>query len=160
MAGLVQSQAASQISDPMLQKIIAGVRAKTPADLQVPYLQVLNDGKKFMVSPQTSEVFIQRLHAPGNLVQNVSSGIADLIALLYKESNRKMNVTAAMLASIELMAEALDMAEKTMGIKVNQDIISACEHATSLAVMKRFGIGPVAIQKAVQLGKQNQQVGA
>jgi hypothetical protein len=145
---------AADISDPILQKIVAGVRAKIPDQLKTPYMQVLVAGKKVMFSPQTSRMMMQRLNAPGSLIHNVASGIADLMTVIYKESNRQMSLPAAMLACIELMCEALDVAEKTTGVQMTTAIAAACAHATSMAVLQKFGIGPGAIEQSVAAGRQ------
>jgi hypothetical protein len=169
MVGLVQtatqpaSQAVDQtpengqITDPILQKIVAGVHAKIPPNLQTAYMQVLIAGKKVMFSPQTSQLMMQRLKAPGSLIHNVASGIADLMTVIYKESNRQMSLPAGMLAAIELMCEALDVAEQTTGVQMTPTIAAACAHATSMAVLQKFGIGPAAIQQAVAAGQHAQQ---
>lgn len=157
MAGLVQNPNAGKITDPTLQKVIAAIRAKVPPALDVPYNQVITAGMKVMLSPATSHLLTDRLAAPGPLYQKVAQIVTQLIALLYKESNRKMSLPAAVLASTELMCVALDVAERAQSITLSPDVIAACTHATSMAVLKMFGIGDQQVQRAVAAGHAAQQ---
>ena len=164
-AGLVPMQAtadatpsaqASQM-DPMLARIVAGMRAKVPTELATAYQQVIVAGMKVMYSPNTRHLLIERLSVPGPLYTKVAHGIADLLLVIYKESNRKMSIPAAIMASTELMCQALDMAAKAQSLKLTPDIVAACTHATASACLQKFGIGPAAIQNAIASGRQAQQ---
>ena len=157
MAGLVQSQDSGKVSNPLLQKIIAGVRAKVPSDLDLAYNQVITAGMKVMLSPATNHLLIERLAVPGPLYQKVAQIVTQLIALLYKESQRKMSIPAALLATTELMCVALDVAEKAQTVTLSPDVVAACAHATSMAVLKMFGIGDQQVQRAINSGQAAQQ---
>jgi len=160
MAGLISTpqqttqqpaqQADNKISNPILQKIQDQIEQKVPADLKKDYLAVVVAGMKVMFSPETSNMMMDRLKASDDVVKNVSSGIADLLALLYQESGQKMSVPAAMFAAIVLMCQALDVAEKTMGIEITPDLASACAEETAKASMAKFGIDDAAVENAIQ----------
>lgn len=162
MAGLISTpqsaaqqpepQTENKISDPILQKIQKQIEAKVPPDLKKDYLAVVVAGMKVMFSPETSNLLMDRLKASDDVVKNVSSGIADLLALLYQESGQKMSVPAAMFAAIVLMCQALDVAEKTMGIQITPDMAAACAEATAKASMAKFGIDDQKVQQTLQKG--------
>lgn len=155
--GLVQttppSPQSSPIQDPLLQQIVTSARAKCPPNLKTGYQQVMAASNKVLFSPETSQGVIKRLHMPGSLITNVSAGVANLMALLSNESKGAMSFPAACLACVEVMAEVLDVAEKTMRVKVTPDIIAACTHATTTAVLEKFGVTQDKIDQAIQAGK-------
>ena len=156
MAGLVQSQQNISISDPMLQKIVDGVRAKIPPNLQTAYMQVLTAGKKVMYSPQTSKLMMKRIKMPGDIFHNVTLGITNLIALISNESKGQMSLPAAVLASTELMCDMLDVAEKTIGTKMTPELVANCTHATTMSILQRFGIDQNKINQVIKQGKAGQ----
>lgn len=139
----------SKFNDPMLQKVADGIDAKVPKELQQAYLQVVVSGMKVMFDPRTTKMMQQALSASPDMVKNVSTGIASLLVILYKESNKQMSVPAAMLAAIVLMCHALDYAEQTMGLKITPDLIAQCTHATQMAALAKFGIGQQQINQVV-----------
>lgn len=151
-----QASQSSPIQDPLLQQVVTSSRGKCPAHLKQAYQQVITASNKVLFSPETSKGVIKRLHMPGSLVHNVSAGVANLMALLSNESKGAMSFPAASIACVEVMAEVLDVAEKTMRIKMTPDIIAACTHATTTAVLEKFGVTQEKIDQAIAAGKSGQ----
>ena len=142
-------QQPQQSSDPILSQIEQGIEAKVPPEMKKAYMAVVVAGMKVMFDAKTSKFMEQRLSASDDIVTNVANGIADLIMLIYNESKRTMSIPAAMLAAITLMCKALDYAEKTMGVKVDQQMAAACTKATTTACMNKFGITQDKIDQAI-----------
>ena len=144
-----EAQKPQQSSDPIINQIEQGIEAKVPPEMKKAYMAVVVAGMKVMFDPKTSKFIAERLGASDDIVNNVATGIADLIMLIYNESKRTMSIPAAMLAAITLMCKALDYAEKTMGVKVDSQMAAACTKATTTACMNKFGITQDKIDQAI-----------
>lgn len=135
-----QPSAGSDLQDPILKRIEQGIEQAVPKELKKAYMAVVVSGMKIMFSKETSQFMDQRMQQSGDIVQAVSTGIADLLMLIYGESNRKMSIPAAMLAAFTLMAQALDYAEKVGAVEVTPELIDQCTEATWQAATTKFGI--------------------
>lgn len=144
-----QPMADDNIDDPILQRIERGIEAKVPPDMKQAYLAVIVAGMRVMYSEETAHMMDDQLQASDDLVTNVSEGIAKLMMMLHSESKGKMSIPAAALASISLMAQALDYAEKKFGIEVTPEIAAAATKATTTAVLKVFGIDQADVEKQI-----------
>ncbi len=154
MVGIIQSAQSSPIKDPTLNKMAAGVEAKVTGALRHQLVAAVLSGMQVMFSPQTIGLLKQRLSG-GDPDQTVPQGIAQLMAVIYKESGRKMDIRIASPAAIILMCHALDFGEQT-GITqpLNPQQVAQIAQDTALAVLKVFGIGQPQIDAAVQRGAQ------
>jgi hypothetical protein len=158
---------APPVSDPILKQIEDGVEAKVPEPLKQMYQSVVTAGMAVMFSKQTHDLMQKRLTAKPDLVEAVSSAVADLVAGVYNQVAPKLGTpekqkfpAAAAMASTVLMCQMLDYAEKTMGAKVTPEMAGNCAQVTSRAVLAKFGIGQQQIVGAVQAGQRAQQGGA
>lgn len=140
--------------DPTLQKIQDGVEAKLPPELKQPYLQVVVAGMRVMFDPATHGLMVERLNQGEDISKSIAFGIAALIGQIYIQSGKKMSIPAAMAASITLMCQALDFAEKSKGLQITPELAATCAQATTRAAMAKFGIGQQQIDQAVETNKQ------
>lgn len=145
------------MQDPALKQIEQGIEAAVPKELKKAYMQVLVAGMKVMFSQNTSKFMEQRLANAQDPVQAVSTGIADLLMLIYNESKRTMSIPAAMLAAFSLMAQALDYAEKIGAIQVTPELIEQCTEATWQAATAKFGITKDKIDQVIAQSQQGGQ---
>ncbi len=162
MAGLLnasqdqaeQPVADDSIDDPILQQIERGIEEKVPPELKKQYLAVVVAGMRIMYGEETSHMIDEQLQASDDIVKNVSEGIAKLMMLIHSESKGKMSIPAAALAALSLMAQALDYAEKKFGIEVTPEIAAEATKATSMEVLKVFGIDQAQIDEHIAKGQQ------
>ena len=163
MGLIAQPDAGTAVTDNQLQKIISGIEAKIkPADMDA-YQRIVAAGMKVMFSQATHALMVKALQSGPDPSQAVGSGIANLIAVLFKESNQTMPLKEAIPASVTLMAHALDYAEKTMGLQVTSELIADCTQTTVQFIMQRFGISKGRLNTMVANAhsmSQNPQVAA
>ena len=158
---------APALSDPILKQIEAGIEAKVPPQLRSMYKSIVVAGMAVMFSAKTHDLVKKRLASSNDLSSNVSTGIANMIAGLSNEILHKLPpdqkqafLPAAILASLTLMCQLLNYAEKTGGPTMTPAIVEGCVQATTRAVLQKFGVGQQQIQQAVQQGKQRQAGGS
>ena len=153
MPGIIQSAQSSPIKDPTLNKLAQSVEGKVSAALRPQLMATIVSGMQVMFSQQTAGMLKQRLSA-ADPDQTVPQGIAQLMALIYKESGRKMDIRIVAPAAIVLMCHALDFGEQT-GITqpMNAQQVAQLAQDTAMAVLKVFGIGQPQIDAAVQRGQ-------
>lgn len=166
MAGIIntaQQPATQGVSDPILQKIQSGIDAKVTPQLKKQYLSIVVSGMKVILSPQFSQRILQKLKSSQNIASDVSTGIANIIATIYNEVGKNMSpqekqlfVAASGPASTTLMCQVLDIAEKTIGIKVDSDMAAQCAQSTAIATLQKFGIDQAKMQQAVAVVQQKQ----
>lgn len=157
MAGLLNSKASQKMSDPLLKKVEAGVESKVQPQMKKEYLKIIVAGMRVMFDQKTSGQMTKMLTEGQDLSGNVAKGIAILIGIIYEQSGKKMSIPAGCVASISLMAQALDFASKTMGVQITPDLVADCTQKTTRAVMAKFGIGQQQIDQAIAAGRAKQQ---
>jgi hypothetical protein len=165
--GAPQPSSAPPLTDPILVQIEKGVEAKVPKQLASIYKSLVVGGMAIMFSPQTHGLMQKRLSSGPDMTANVSSAIADLIVGIINTIGKRMSkqqqqllIPASVLASVTLMCQMLNYAEKTSGQPVTAQEASGCAQATTQAVLQKFGIGPQQVQQVVQQGKAKQGAAA
>jgi hypothetical protein len=158
---------APALTDPILKQIETGIEAKVPPQLRSMYKSIVVAGMAIMFSAKTHNLMKKRLAASNDIVSNVSTGIANMIAGISNEVIHKLPpgqqqafLPAAVLASLTLMCQMLNYSEKTGGQTITPQIAEGCVQAVTRAVLQKFGVGQQQIQQAVQQGKQRQGSGA
>ena len=147
-------------SDPILKQIQDGIDAKVAPNLKRDYLAVIVAGMKIITDPKASARIVQKLRTTQNLPQDVSQGVANIMAVIANSSNGNINVPAAMPASIVLMCQVLDLAEKTAGLQLTPDLAAQCTKATADAVLEKFGATDQKVHAVVQSAQAQQNKGA
>lgn len=155
MAGLINKVQTQRFHNQTLGQIASQIEVKIPPAGKAQFLAIENSGMQIMFSTETKHL-IKKYVDPNNLVPSISNSIAMLLAFIYKQSNKKMNITMATPAGIVLMAHALDYEESVGDITLNPQVIAQCVHETTTACLKAFGIGPQQINQAVAQGKAAQ----
>lgn len=151
------------LNDPILKQIEQGIEEKIPPEMKDKYLAIVVSGMQIMFSKETSALLDKTLDMQGDMVSNLSQGIAKLMVLIYNESkkgspqgdeNSGMDVRMAVPAAISLLCQALDYAEHAKGVKVTPEMAAAATKQTMLATLKMFGISSDQISKTIQAGQQ------
>ena len=99
MPGIIQSAQSSPIKDPTLNKLAQSVKTKVSQALLPQLMATIVSGKQLMFSSQTVNLLKGRLSA-ADPDQTVPQGIAQLMAVIYKESGRKMDIRIVAPAAI------------------------------------------------------------
>jgi hypothetical protein len=141
-------------NNPTLQKVEAGIQAKVPPKLQRSFTNIVKAGETVMYSKQSHHLMMDELKKPGDLAMNIGHGIAGLMALLYKESERTLDSGAIMLAAQVLACEAMDFAEKSGVMKVDDATVSQVIKETISGVLQAFGMTPDKLSQMAQQSKQ------
>ena len=137
------------IKNPLLQKIVDGIEVSVPKNLKEDYLRVVTAGMRVMFDKKTFNLMRQRFSQAQNIPEAVSTGIADLLALLYNESKKQMSIPASIFGAFILMVQALDFMEKAGQMQVTNTIIDQCTDATWKAVTEKFGMSQEKINSVI-----------
>lgn len=146
--------------DPILAQVERGIEEQVPADLRQGYDAIVLSGMDMMFNPKTADLMNQQLAQSDDIVNNVAEGIAKLMVILYNESKGAFSIPAAGMASITLMAQALDYWEKTGGGEITEDMVAQATKATMMQVLEKFGITGDQLQQVMAAGQQAQAGGA
>ncbi len=140
--GLVAQRNAGAITDPALQQIVSQVEAKVPAEKREAYDRILTAGMKVMFSKESSNLVKQALDQPGSLGERAGKAAANLLMLLFMESEKSLPLDVGMLAAMVLMAHALDFAEKIGVGQVDNATIDEAAQNLSNEILKKIGVTP------------------
>lgn len=156
------------LNDPILKQIEQGIEEKIPPEMKDAYLAIVVSGMQIMFSKETSALLDKTLDMPGDMVTNISQGIAKLLGLIYNESKKSaapgqeskgMDVRMAVPAAISLLCQALDYWESARGGKVTPELAAQATKQTAMATLKMFGIGEDKVNQTIAAGQQ-QDAGA
>ena len=139
-----------------LQSVKAGM--KIPPQFQEMYTRVVIAGMKVMFSDQSHHLMEQELKHPGTIAEKLGRGIAGLMLLLYKHSNKTMPPQIMIPVGMELMMHAVDYYRQTDKITItDQDIGEATQTMVAL-LMHSAGVNPKKVfDKAQALHAQTPQ---
>lgn len=134
----------------MAQVDLNQVRAKlqVPANLQGPLKRIELAGKKVMYAKETHGMVMQAMQGEGAWEEKLGRGIADLMAILFQQSNRTMPPQLIVPAAILLMCDAIEFLQQS-GQAPQINIGDAME-ATIVMTMHKFGVKPNEIKQALQ----------
>lgn len=115
---------------------------KLPPELQNAYERVVVAGMKLMFSKDTNKYLLQQLDAPGSMAEKLGNGIAELVLMLFMQSNKTMPPQVIIPAGTELVVQAADFIKKSNLAEVtNRDIGDGIQIMMS-QVFRQFGIDP------------------
>jgi hypothetical protein len=144
------------IKDPILQQVEDQIEQAVPPELKSKYDAIVVAGMNVMFSKQTSHLLDQQLAASNDVVGNISDGISKLMVMVFNESKQNVKdfAPAAGLASITLMAMALDYAEQAKGVQITPEIVAECTKKTMMKTAQKFGITGDQMNQVMQAGQQ------
>lgn len=129
-----------------LNKVRAGI--KVPNHLQVPLQKIELAGKKVMYSKDTHQLVMQAMSGDKPWEEKIATGIADLMAILYKQSNNSMPPQLIVPAAILLMCDAIEFMQQS-GQAPQLDIGTTME-GTIVMTLTKFGVKPDQIKGALE----------
>lgn len=148
---------AESLDDPILKRIETGIEQTVPPEHKKMYDSIVVAGMNVMFSKETSNLMEQQLDESDDVVENVSSGVAKLIMIVFSESKQKADdfAPAAVFAAISLLCQALEYWEKSRNGVVTEEIAATATKQVQLKVLQGFGITEEQVNKVAQAGLQN-----
>jgi hypothetical protein len=149
---------AKKLTNPMFAKIVAEVEAKLDPSLKDGYQRIVVAGMKLLFSDETHQLMTQKLdEGSGDVPGAIVKGTVQLIALLYQESQGKMNVGAAFPAANTLMIYIFEFAERYTNQTFDKTVIAQATHSLMQQLLALFQISQEDLAKGAEY---NQQKGA
>jgi hypothetical protein len=150
-----------QLDDPLLIQTEKSIEQSVPPEHKQMFDSIVLAGMNVMFSKETASLMEQQLDEGGDIVSNVSDGVAKLIMIVFNESKQDVNafMPASVLAAVVLMCQALDYAEQTRGAQVTPEIVAQCTKQTQLKVLKTFGVSEEQVNQVAASGMQQMQQG-
>jgi len=110
-----------------------------PPALRVQYNRIILAGMQVMFNNKTHGVMLQQLKSGPDIVQNIATGIAGLMAILFRQS-KNMPQQLIVPASLELMANAVDFVQRAKIANLTPQQLGQLTQATVSAVLQKFGV--------------------
>lgn len=174
MAGIISNamapaQAAPQVStnitNPILKNAKEGIEQKVKPAIKDQMLRIENAGLALLSSGKMPQLVLQKLKSSNDTAGVVSDGVANMIAVIYNQVSPKIPqdqlpkfnttfVASAPAASVALMCQVLDMAEKALSLQITPQLVAQCTQKTGKKALAKLHIGDQQIQQAVSAGKQ------
>jgi hypothetical protein len=124
---------------------VQGARAKMnmPKDLQAAYVRIVEAGMKVMFDPQTRGQTIAAMEEPGDMATKLGDGVAAVMALLFKESNKTMPPQLIIPCGVELLLHAAAVA-KSGGMEIDNNTMAEAMAIMIEKVMQTSGVDAAA----------------
>jgi len=145
-------QQGSKLANPALNQIETGVEAKiAQKDLQM-YQSIVVACMDLAYGQKTHQLMLKGLQSSPDIYKNVSLVCAGMIGMVFEQVKPDVNafLPAAVPASVNLMCQLLEFAEKAGMIQLDDDGIAKCTDATVQAVLRKFGVDGGDIKQAVE----------
>ena len=115
---------------------------KLPPELQNAYERVVVAGMKMMFSKETNKYFLKVLEGEGSMAEKLGNGVAELVLMLFLQSNKTMPPQVIIPAGTELVVQAADFIKKSeLAPVTNRDIGDGIQIMMA-QVFRQFGIDP------------------
>ena len=122
---------------------------KLPPELQQAYERVVVAGMKMMFSKETNKYMLQQLEAPGSMAEKLGSGVAELMLMLFMQSNKTMPPQVIIPAGSELVVQAADFINQAGLAEVtNRDVGDGIQVMMAI-ILKQFGIDPAKLMRNI-----------
>lgn len=160
MAGLLSTASIPKLADPILQRAETDIEAKVTQNLKADYTKIVVSGMKILFDPKTHQMMVDGLKHSPDMSANVSTMATSILWMIYQQVqhapafNLNTFAPAAGPASITLMLQMLDFAEKTKVVQVTPDLLAQCTAKTKDAYLAKFKITPQAVQQVTSAGGQ------
>ena len=122
---------------------------KLPPELQQAYERVVVAGMKMMFSKETNKYMLNQLDAPGSMAEKLGSGVAELMLMLFMQSNKTMPPQVIIPAGTELVVQAADFINQAGLAEVtNRDVGDGIQVMMAI-ILKQFGIDPAKLMRNI-----------
>lgn len=166
MAGLIQENMAGQGGDQLTPDVI-NAQIKMPPELQKAYERVVVAGMKIMFSKETHDKAIRAIEGPGPVDKRLATGVAGLVAELFRQSNGTIPQAVLIPAATNLLGQAADFLRKTGQEQVDDKTLASAMHEMINIILDMFGVDPQKMASALDMfdkseaaQKVKQQMGA
>lgn len=106
-----------------------------PPELEKAYNRVVLAGMKVMFSKDTHEMSLQALQGEGSLSERVANGIAQLMGILYQQSNGTIPGEVIIPAGLNLLLQAADFIDRKQLEPIDDNTIA---EAMAMFIAKIF----------------------
>ena len=143
------------IANVMLEQARQGFIDDVPPEKKQEYDSFVTAGMRVMLDPKTSKFMSDRLaRSNGDIVAAVSTGMADLMVMLYHQSKQALTADMAIRVAFNLMTHALEIAEQSGDAQISKEVLEQCTQSTASAVAQKFGITKEQIDEAIAKAEQ------
>lgn len=139
-------QKTSSLIDAAKQRLEASI---SPA-LKEPYLRIVVAGLKVMFASETHKYmqeYVAKAKSAKNLPVYLAHGILQVLSVIQRESQGKMDAKAAGPAGLMLLLYALEYLEQTKQIEVTQELIVQTGKAVSSGVLAWLKVDPAKMKR-------------
>ena len=120
-----------------------------PPELQNAYERVVVAGMKMMFSKETNKYMLQQLEAPGSMAEKLGNGVAELMLLLFMQSNKTMPPQVIIPAGTELVVQAADFINQAGLAEVTNRDVGDGIQVMMAVVLKQFGVDPAKLMRNI-----------
>lgn len=143
-----------QTTNKMLQQVEQQTESKVDPTMLAQFHRIVNAGLKVMYSDQSHHLMAQELAKPGDPTEVVGEGVAKLMVILFKEGKHSLPMKAMMPATVVLCCEALDFAEKSGKLTVDNNAIAATVQEAMSTLLQALGVSPDRLQSMMSNQQQ------
>lgn len=151
----------STLSDPILQRIEAGIAQRVAGPVRPLFLSSVNAGMALMFSQQSGARMMNRLKSSPNPMNDIPIGMANMFAVVMNQIGgrlppvvRQRQFLPALLGAVAVWTcHALDVAEKLGRLKVTPQLAAQTVHAAVMACLAKVGVNQQQMQQAVAAGR-------
>ncbi len=141
--------------NPILVKIVNGIAEHVKPESKKAFDNAVIAGKKILFDPKTHShmQLISNPESRKDPVGTISSGVAGLVWIMYRESRNTMIPEVMIMAGITLMCDVMDFAERGLGIQISNDMVAATTKALTDNLFKKLNITQDQLHEAILKGK-------
>jgi len=139
---------------PVLTKIMNDLSAKVSPEGKEQYKKVVMAGSKIMFDPKThgQMELVKNPKSRTNPTDTIAKGIAGLMWLMFLQSKKQIGFEPLIMGGLTLMCEAIDFADRGLGIKFDEEMISDTSRMVVETMFAKMGITPEDLHEAIQKG--------
>lgn len=157
-----QQQASAQGEQELTPQAVSG-QMKLPPELQEAYERVVLAGMKMMFGKDTNAQMLKQLQSlSGPISERLGTGIAGILAELFRMSNKTMPPQVIIPAGVELLMQAADFLKRSGAEQIDNKAIGDAMDVMVTTVLKMFKLDPGKVVQFAdqQAGQQQSQPAA
>lgn len=141
--------------NPILEQIVQGIEAKVSPENKDAFERAVLAGKKILFDKNTHShmELIKNPQSRKDPVTTISTGVTGLAWTMYRQSKSSMPPEVLIMSAVVIMCEALDFAERGLGIQLDNDMVAATSKKLAANLFTKLGIQPDQLQEAINKGK-------
>jgi hypothetical protein len=151
----------------ILTRIKQEIAAKVSPQNKEAFEKAVIAGNKIMFEDENTHSHLEIVKNPEGVRQNppqaVAQGVAGLMYVMFMQSKQTMKYEVLIMAGVVLLCEAIDFAERGLGIQFDNKMIATATKILAENLFNKLGITPEILQDAIRKGQsavQNQSANA